>query len=69
MKLPQQPRVYPKDTNLIEWIFLISRNSDLLYRLLIIIEFIRDHPDLSEEAMRREYRRLSDVPQKPTGSS
>jgi hypothetical protein len=57
MKLPQKPKKrtqYDPDTNLLSWMFLIARNEDLLRRALIIIQFIRDHPTLSEDAVRKE---------------
>lgn len=55
-KLPSSKRriEYPNDTNLLSWLFTIARNDEFLYRALVIIQFIRENPTLSEDAVRKE---------------
>lgn len=54
MKLPKQDKVYPNDTNLLSFIFRTARNDRLLNALLTQIEYIRSHPNISEEDVRKE---------------
>lgn len=72
MKLPQKPKKeHPFDTNLLSWLFLVARNDDLLYRALSIIQFIREHPRLSEDEARKELKlqQFKNMPPKRTGSA
>lgn len=58
---------YPNDTNLLSWLFIISRDEQLLLRALLIMQFIKEHPTLSEEAVRKELAldALKNMPPKP----
>ena len=57
MKLPPIPKAYPNDTNLLSFMFTIARNDRLLLMFLTEIQFIRDHPNITEEQVRRELPR------------
>ena len=52
MKLPLIEQPY--DTNLLSWMFIIARNDYLFHNVLLILNFIRDHPHMSEGQVRRE---------------
>jgi len=62
-KLPELPRTYTKDTNLLSFMFLIARSDHLLGLFLKEIKFIRDHPLLTEEEV-RQYLEFDSVPAK-----
>lgn len=69
-KLPQKSRTYAPDTNLLSWLFMIARSDLLLTRALNIIQFIREHPQLSEDEVRKhlELEAFKNMPPKRTRS-
>ncbi len=52
--LPEEPRKYPNDINLLSFIFQAARSDLTLRMLLTQIQFIRDRPNLTEAQIRRE---------------
>jgi hypothetical protein len=66
-KLPVRPRIYPNDTNLLSFMFSIARNDSLLALFLHEIQFIRQHPMLTEEQVRHELEldKMRNMPVKP----
>lgn len=71
-KLPKLPEEQPKfDTNLLQFMFTIARNDHLLTLFLREIQFIREHPNITEREVRKnvELQQLIELPQKPTGTA
>lgn len=52
------PLDYPNDTNLLSFLFTVARNDYLFHNILLIINFIRDHPNMTERQVRKELRRM-----------
>lgn len=63
-KLPQLNKVYPNDTNLLSFMFTIARNDHALNMFLTQIQFIREHPNLSELQVRRQLSMPYKAPEK-----
>ncbi len=61
MKLP---KTYPNDTNLLSLIFAM-RNDKVLIEFLAQVQFVRDHPNITEQQVRASIERLSE----PTGDT
>lgn len=62
-KLPDIVRKYPNDMNMLSFLFQAARNDRILNMLLTEIQFIRDHPMLTEEQARRQLE-LQNMPVK-----
>jgi hypothetical protein len=43
---------YPHDTNLLNLMFTIARNDKVLMEFLAQVQFIRDHPNITEQQVR-----------------
>jgi hypothetical protein len=66
-KLPIKRLEQKPDTNLLQFMFLIARDDRMLTIFLQQIQFIREHPLLTEVEARKELERqaLASLPPKP----
>lgn len=60
-KLPKVPRVYPNDINLLSFMFTLARNDATLALFLHELQFIRQHPMMTETQVRSA---LTQIPAK-----
>ena len=44
---------------LLDFIFILARNDDILKRFLLMVQFVRDRPTITIAEVEREYHRLT----------